>query len=138
MGDRANVAVVQHDGSRVYLYTHWGGYGLPVTVREALATDRGRGRWADEAYLARIIFCQMLGDPEELTGETGFGISTHICDNDGYMVIVVDTKKREVSVEPLTYEMTAPGPAIRSCSLDEYVKMSDEEVMRFTGREEGG
>ena len=94
MGDRANIAVVQHDGSRVWLYTHWDGYDLPEVLRAAL--DRGRDRWEDAAYLARIIFCQMTKGQEMET--TGFGISTRICDNER-PVLVVDCERGMVTVE---------------------------------------
>lgn len=94
MGDRANVYMKQSETTGVYLYTHWGGDELPETVREAIASPQGRGRWRDDAYLARIIFCRMVG-PRDLMEETGFGISAHICDNE-HPIIVVDCKNLRV------------------------------------------
>lgn len=73
MGDRANIHVVEERGGDLYFYTHWEGTELPRTLAAALA--RGRGRWGDEAYLSRIIFCEMVR--VDTLSETGFGISTY-------------------------------------------------------------
>lgn len=93
MGDRANVVIQQGDGKRIYLYSHWGGYELPESL--AVGLDKGRGRWDDESYLARIIFREMGAGQE---GETGFGISTYPPDNE-HPFLVVDTKAKAVRVE---------------------------------------
>lgn len=85
MGDRANVHV-----AGVYLYTHWGGSELPETVRRALI--RGEERWQDEPYLARIIFCEMVG--ENVKGTTGYGISAECGDGDDRVVIVDASMQR--------------------------------------------
>jgi hypothetical protein len=79
MGDRANVWV-REDGadSGVFLYTHWDGTDLPLTLREALT--RGRDRWTDTPYLTRIIFCEMVRGNEMAT--TGYGISSRVGDGD--------------------------------------------------------
>lgn len=80
MGDRANVVIPEQYGDNnqaVVLYTHWGGTELPETLREALAR---RERWDDAAYLARIVFCHMIG--EDFAGETGYGIATRLPDNE--------------------------------------------------------
>lgn len=69
MGDRANIEVREGDES-VYLYTHWRGSDAPQTLQKALR--RGKDRWTDNGYLARIIFCDLVsGYEDELTG---FGI----------------------------------------------------------------
>lgn len=92
MGDRATVYVHEGDQPGVYLYTHWEGYELPDTVRIALA--RGRDRWNDMPYLARIIFDQMVGDQQMET--TGFGIMAGpIADGRN---MDVDTARQEVRV----------------------------------------
>jgi hypothetical protein len=70
MSDRGNIIVKDGDDV-VHLYTHWTGSDLPDVLREALR--RGRDRWDDHSYLARIIFCEMVMGDEE--GTTGFGIS---------------------------------------------------------------
>lgn len=81
MGDRAQIVVVTRgklgeegvDG--VSLYTHWGGSEIMNDLADALESEGGRNRANDPEYLARIIFCWMVG-PESLEGETGFGIGT--------------------------------------------------------------
>lgn len=90
MGDRANVVVPNpyKEGEAVYLYSHWGGSELPDVLASAL--ERGVGRWNDAPYLTRIIFNEMTKGNE--MAETGFGISTSLCDN-GYPLLVVDTAK---------------------------------------------
>lgn len=99
MGDRANIAV-QFDGKqnkRVWLYTHWGGSDLDQTLAAAL--DRGRGRWNDDQYLARIIFCEMIQG--SVLDETGYGIGVEPGDNE-YPFLVVDCKTNTVFREPDT------------------------------------
>lgn len=76
MGDRANIHIVEEDGGDLYFYTHWDGFVLPTILARAL--DRGRGRWSDESYLARIIFSEMV--KRDVEGETGYGISTYRTD----------------------------------------------------------
>lgn len=94
MGDRANVKIVYTNGSKIYFYTHWGGEVLPNKVAKAIQRNQ---RWDDEAYLARIIFCQMIS-AEQHDAETGFGISPYICDNNR-PIIVVDMGKQTVRFE---------------------------------------
>ncbi len=93
MSDRGNVVVQEKPGKRVYLYTHWDGSQIGPLVARVLAQKR---RWDDPAYLARLIFCALVAGQE--FGETGFGISTGICDND-HPILVVDVKKQEVYFE---------------------------------------
>ena len=85
MGDRGNIKV-----GKVYLYTHWSGSYIKEILKKALSREQ---RWNDESYLTRIIFCEMLeGD---IDGETGFGISTEIVDNE-YPILEVDVENQEV------------------------------------------
>lgn len=91
MGDRANVKIVDYD-STVFLYTHHNGYKLPNVLKRALAR---RERWYDGAYLARIIFQEMIGNDKS---DSGFGISSVIGDGDDH-VLVVDIKNQTVSYE---------------------------------------
>jgi hypothetical protein len=79
MGDRANILIKSVSGGKVCLYTHNFGYSLPETLKSAMI--RGKNRWTDEQYLARIIFCEMI--QSDVLGETGFGISHHIGDGKG-------------------------------------------------------
>jgi hypothetical protein len=85
MGDRGNIKI-----GGVYLYTHWGGSEIKQTLQKAL---KKKWRWDDESYLARIIFCEMIRGEE--SGETGFGISTGIVDNE-YDILEVDVANQTV------------------------------------------
>lgn len=107
MGDRGNVCIrettdnVEND---VYLYTHWSGAELPEIVRVALAK---RWRWNDAPYLTRIIFNELQGDDR---GETGFGISPTIGDNQ-YDIVVVDVEAQTVAFVPVDRFKTKRVPA---------------------------
>ena len=120
MGDRANVAVVQHDGkSLVYLYTHWAGTELPETVRQSLMRATGGpmdgNRWGDEQYLARIIFCEMVKGQELAT--SGYGISSLIGDGD-YRIVEVNPKKQ-------TVRLIVDGKELKAVPMAEFV-MSEQ------------
>jgi hypothetical protein len=102
MGARAQVEVKMWGGNpSVFLYTHWDSYELPTVVAEALASDAGRARGTDNEYLARIIFCRMVGD--DTTGETGYGIGTAAHSDLDYPPIVVDPNEATVTHEETTY-----------------------------------
>ena len=116
MGDRANIFVKQEQ-SGVYLYSHWGGTELPATLQAALNSPQGRGRWDDEAYLTRIIFCQMVKGDED--GETGYGISTYTPDGED-RVLEVDSNFRRIDVRSRTGH---PG-----WTFDEFCKLSGPEL----------
>ena len=102
MGDRANVVITQdYAPGNVFLYTHWGGSDLPLTVQRAL---RLKLRWNDESYLARIIFEHMTGLSDldiglaSLSGSSrwlGYGIATYPPDNE-WPLLVVDCKTQIV------------------------------------------
>jgi hypothetical protein len=91
MGDRGNVVIRGRYGD-VWLYTHSCGTDLKDIVQKALARKQ---RWDDEAYLARIVFSEMLIHADDLSGEYGFGISTHMCDNE-HGIIVLDVPNQKV------------------------------------------
>lgn len=95
MGDRANIVVKDPYAvsGGVVLYTHWNGTELPAVLRSAL--KRGRERWTDDSYLARIIFAEMI--KEDLMGVRGYGISVQMGDGDD-RVLTVDTVMQEVTV----------------------------------------
>lgn len=104
MGDRGNVKLIYPskpgaeagaEAPAIYFYTHWRGSELRQVV--ALALTHGRGRWDDPAYLARIIFCTLVGDDFE--GDTGFGIDVQPGENEHPMV-VVDFRNKSVYEEP--------------------------------------
>lgn len=93
MGDRGNIVVQEKEGKRVYFYTHWKGSQIGAVVAAALGRHE---RWTDAPYLARIIFCELIGGDTE--GETGYGISAGIGDN-SYPILVVDVEKQVVRFE---------------------------------------
>jgi len=75
MGGRANICNIYSGGDEIYFYTHNRGTDLPVILQEAL---QKRWRWADEAYLARIIFCHLVKGMEG--SEYSFGIAPYEID----------------------------------------------------------
>lgn len=109
MGDRANVFI-----SGVYLYTHWGGAGLPYVVQDAL---KKKWRWDDDAYLARIIFCEMV--KKDLEGETGFGISSYMIDNEHPVI--------ELNCENETISFQSNG----TMPFADYIAMSEGELAAY-------
>lgn len=99
MGDRANIVMKQNIsddqlGTEIFFYTHWSGHELPQILQDAL--KRGEGRWNDESYLGRIIFCEMIKG--EVLEETGYGISTYETDNDGYPHLIVDSETTTITL----------------------------------------
>ena len=88
MGDRANVRW-RTEGPEIFFYTHWSGSDLEAIIANALI--RGKERWNDGQYLARIVFCEMV--MEDVLGKTGYGISTIVGDGDGRYV-TIDTQKQ--------------------------------------------
>ncbi len=121
MGDRGNIVIRQSAGgpgastpeSYLYLYTHWGGSELPAILQAAL--KRGKERWNDEPYLARIIFQEMLAGDD---GLESFGISTYVGDNE-HDFLLVDCGELTVSVVP---PGTFPSPK-KSWSFEEFIKL---------------
>jgi hypothetical protein len=107
MGMRRNIKLVykelipvfnnfgSHKRSEIYFYTHWGAEGLEDTLRAALI--RGKERWDDESYLARIIFSEMVR--EDVDGTTGYGIAPYERD-DEFPTITVDMLKKSVDGVP--------------------------------------
>jgi hypothetical protein len=94
MGSRGNICVVQSEGE-VWFYTHWSGHRIEQIVADAL--DRGRDRWNDETYLARIIFCELVGE-DNLMDNTGFGIGLSECDPN-YPSVYVNVAGRTVECD---------------------------------------
>ena len=94
---RRNIAL-QYEGRTepsIFLYTHWGAELLEQTLAESL--DRGRGRWGDEPYLARIIASDMFKDAEQ--DITGYGLAPYVMD-DEYPTLYVDLEKQTVNNVP--------------------------------------
>jgi len=118
MGDRGNI-VIETNGDRIYLYSHWSGRDLPTILKNALASKQGRGRWNDESYLTKIIFGFMLegNDPKD---EIGFGISTTLGDGE-YALLVVNVDLKKVYLESDgSHEI---GQNTQSWSFEEYAAL---------------
>jgi hypothetical protein len=108
MGDRANVAFIstiegaEDKTGTIYLYTHWNGTALPQTVRDSLASKRGRARWNDETYLCRIILSDMMKTQDCPThpimeAETGYGVGLSMPDGQE-RVLTVNCKTQRVRI----------------------------------------
>lgn len=117
MGDRGNIVLDYGNKRRIFLYTHWSGSELKTTLKKALI--RGKSRWEDESYLARIIFCEMIKD--DITELTGYGISPTITDNE-HPLLIVDLINHKIWFE------TEEGNKIKSSySYEEFVKTKFNE-----------
>lgn len=92
MGDRSNI-VIESRGERVYLYGHWMGAKSIGHACRGLHSDRA----ADGPYLARIVFCSMVGRNTE--GETGFGISATLHDNQNPVIVIRAEEAPQVWLE---------------------------------------
>lgn len=90
MGTRAQAMV---KGKEIYLYQHYDGYDLFNTVVNAVVNAVDAGRFDDDEYLTRMIFCEMV--KYDVMGSTGFGIGTEIHGDIEYLV-VVDNQKGQV------------------------------------------
>ena len=98
MGDRSNIVVKQPDGSSVWLYGHWMGEDSINIVHDVLSRKQ---RWSDHAYLARMLFNKMTeGSPDS---ETGYGISTSMCDNE-YPIIVLNPSLQTAWLEEYKWD----------------------------------
>jgi hypothetical protein len=118
MGDRGNIVV--HDGffkdaAPVYLYTHWSGYRIKDILQKALSR---RLRWNDSPYLTRIIFCEMVSG--DVDGETGYGISTVLGDNE-HNILHVHPANGTVE------ERTEKGKLVKRWTFDEFIKAEFKE-----------
>ena len=69
MGDRAMAGIRTDEGS-LYVYTHWGGGGLPDDAKEAIL--KAEKRWFDIPYATRILVDQLTKKGRDR--ETGFGL----------------------------------------------------------------
>ena len=99
MGDRANFGFRQTDGSIIYLYGHWAGYEMMAQLSRALIA--AEPRWNDESYATRIAISNLIG--YDWDQELGWGIATHIGDNE-HSVPVVDWNAKTVTLYPHTWE----------------------------------
>ena len=96
MGMRRNIALdYGAEAGKIYLYTHWGAEGLEDVLAHAL--DRGRERWGDDSYLARIIFTDMTTEVGD--DLTGYGLAPYECDPE-FSTLTVDLKAHTVNSVP--------------------------------------
>lgn len=129
MGDRGNIVVRDYDAveagqslADVWLYTHWAGGGMKRILQRALAR---KARWYDPPYLARIIFCEMAKD--DIDSETGFGISTSMCDNEHDVLLVESGKERVVLLGCDWADQNSPLPVdvspgiVKVWTFDEFI-----------------
>jgi hypothetical protein len=127
MGDRGNLFFV--DGKAggklagVYMYTHWSGSALPALVKAALA--RGRGRWGDSQYLARIVFCELVQD--SVLDETGYGLGTQIGDNEHAIIRIDDTRQR-VSIHRPGREAIATDKGLGAWTYEQFLTADVDAV----------
>jgi hypothetical protein len=97
MGMRRNIELKYEDGNKIYLYTHWGAEELREDLK--LALIRGKSRWDDPAYLARIIFAEMMH--EDISGLAGLGIAPYETDPE-FPTIAVDVQDQTVDGLPFS------------------------------------
>jgi hypothetical protein len=119
MGDRGNIVLDFGSERFIYLYTHWQGSHLAQILRAALS--RGRDRWGDPSYLARIVFSEMIRD--EVLEVTGFGLSPHLTDNE-HDLLVVDL----VGSRVLLCEGEDLKAVRRTWTFDEFVALGSDSV----------
>ena len=79
----------------IYFYTHWDALHMPQKLQNALI--RGKERWNDESYLARIIFSDLIkGEEMDITG---YGIAPYEMDPN-YPTIIVNLTNNTVDNIP--------------------------------------
>jgi len=114
MGDRSNI-VVKRGKDKVYLYGHW--MGTDYINILATALNRAKDRWDDNAYIARVIFCDMVRGSLDTT--TGYGISSTLCDNE-HPLLVLNCKDQRVNLE------TEKGEIIFSQEIEYFLAHTEE------------
>jgi len=118
MGDRSNI-VIEDRGERVYLYGHWMGSGSIGHVVRGLRS----GRTADGPFLARIVFCSMVG--RNTAGETGYGISASITDNQNPVLVI------RAGEGPAVWLEDRDGTRVsRVFSRDEFLEVAERSSWR--------
>ncbi len=95
MGMRRNIALDYGQDKKIYLYTHWGAEGLEEVL--AVSLERGRGRWGDDSYLARVISTDVTKDAGD--DITGYGLAPYLMD-DEFPTLEVSLRKRTVNGIP--------------------------------------
>jgi len=122
MGDRANVRfITNRETDPIYLYSHWGGSGIPSRVVGAL--NKASERWNDPSYCCRIMVSQIIGD--EWKSGTGWGLSTAITDNDRD-ILEVDLTSKTIRLFKFDYKTRrVVTPHLRAWTFAEYVELDD-------------
>ncbi len=97
MGARTNINLSFGEEGKINIYLHWGGEDGPKIVAQAL--ERGRDRWDDESYLARIIISEAvkfagINDP------TGCGISPGEPVEEEYETQYINLKEQTANDRP--------------------------------------
>uniref|UniRef100_A0A6M3LYT6 Uncharacterized protein n=1 Tax=viral metagenome TaxID=1070528 RepID=A0A6M3LYT6_9ZZZZ len=97
MGDRAMAEIKTEDGS-LYVYSHWGGYELPDSAKQAVKA--AEPRWDDDSYGVRIIVDQLIKGGRDQ--ETGYGLMLKPNAEDEYNndepSVVIDMVKKELVI----------------------------------------
>lgn len=119
MGDRANIVVLQPvDEGAIYVYSPWDGLeGMFAKLQKAL---RRKHRWGDPSYLCRIIIAEVIRN--DLDDETGYGISTYLCDNE-HPLLVVNAEANTVSLSA----EDAPREPYKTWTFAEFCKLEWSE-----------
>lgn len=126
MGDRGNIFFVDRplsddEWAGIYMYAHWAGSYLPQMLQSAL--DRGRGRWGDSQYLARIVFCEIVQD--DVLSETGYGLSTFMGDNEHDVIRVNDLEGTVEFCEPGSETSRSAAP-LKSYTYEQFLALQFE------------
>lgn len=128
MGDRCNFiistkstlgkSVEESVAGNLVLYSHWGGHQAGSDLQSAL--EAARPRWGDDSYCARIIVSQIIGG--NWSRETGYGLTVGQIQDNEWPYLLVDIERGLVLCED------------RELTFSEYVKLSQTEVLKWTGR----
>jgi hypothetical protein len=94
MGDRGNICLKYETGQEVWLYTHWSGSDLPQIVARAL--QKGESRWSDPSYLARVVFQELIGGDDSITG---FGITPYGPSDNENPIVTIHLEQKVVTME---------------------------------------
>lgn len=98
MGDRREV---KFEDMGIWFYTHWEGYCLVETLRNAIS--QAKGRWGDDSYCFRIILHNLMESSSKATEDTGCGIANYEMDTQYKINPVVNIKKQKVEIDGNSY-----------------------------------
>ena len=97
MGDRRMAEIKTEDGS-LYVYSHWGGHGMPKDAKAAVLS--AKGRWDDESYATRIIVDQLTKECRDMETGAGLMLKPEAEDsyNDDSPSVIIDLPQKVLSV----------------------------------------